>query len=205
MSTHRKRPPTADHPVRKRRSAQEAKAETLSVARRILLERGPDAVTLKNIAAEIGTTHTNLLHHFGTAGEQQSALMLAMVNDLSAALGNTIARLDRREDVPRALVDTMFDAFDQGGAGRLAAWIALSNRLAHFDEVKSAVQNLVGAIEEKFGNGDGEARDEIAAAVLFVALLAFGNAVIGQPLAAMLAREPEAVRGLAERLLPQFL
>lgn len=205
MSTHRKRPPSADHPVRRRRSAQEAKAETLRVARRILLERGPDAVTLKNIAAEIGTTHTNLLHHFGTAGELQSALMLAMVNDLSAALGSTIARLDRREDVPRALVDTMFDAFDQGGAGRLAAWIALSNRLAHFDDVKSAVQNLVGAIEEKFANGDGEARDKIAAAVLFVALLAFGNAVIGQPLATMLAREPDAVRGLAERLLPQFL
>src|SRR5690349_24832832 len=121
MSTSRRRPPP-----RRRRSADEARGEAILVARRLLMERGPYAVTLKAVADELGVSHTNILHHFGTAGELQSELMSTMVHDLAAALMVAVAHLRSDSGAPRALVDMVFDAFDRGGAGRLAAWIALS-------------------------------------------------------------------------------
>ena len=40
----------------------------------LLIEAGPQAVTLKAVAARIGRTHANLLHHFGSAAGLQKAL-----------------------------------------------------------------------------------------------------------------------------------
>ena len=60
--------------VRSRLSQQESRSAALEAARRLLLEQGPQAVTLKAVAAEIGRTHANLLHHFGSAAGLQAEL-----------------------------------------------------------------------------------------------------------------------------------
>jgi AcrR family transcriptional regulator len=206
MSTNKKRLTLgkSERPVRRRRSAAEAKAETLAAARKILLSRGPDAVTLKNVAAELGTTHTNLLHHFGTAGDLQAALMTTMVQDLSDALAQAITRLREDEDSRLGLIETVFEAFDKGGAGRLAAWIALSNKLAHLGQMQKAIVDLVKAIEEIAPDKSDEMHARVTSAVIFVALMAFGDAIIGAPLETMLGRERQAGRKIAAQLLPQF-
>ena len=46
----------------------------LEAARALLVEAGPQAVTLKAVAGRIGRTHANLLHHFGSAAGLQKAL-----------------------------------------------------------------------------------------------------------------------------------
>jgi AcrR family transcriptional regulator len=46
----------------------------LEAARALLIEQGPQAVTLKAVAARIGRTHANLLHHFGSPPGLQKAL-----------------------------------------------------------------------------------------------------------------------------------
>src|SRR5580704_6983261 len=145
LSKKKPRPAT-----RRRRSALEARSEALTSARKLLIEQGPDAVTLKAVAADLGMTHTNLLHHFGTAGELQSELMSAMVRDLASALMEAVAHLRSDAAAPRALVDIVFDAFDKGGAGTLAAWISLSGNLKYLEPVRAAVAELVSAVEEKF-------------------------------------------------------
>jgi AcrR family transcriptional regulator len=207
MSTSKKRLTLGknERPVRRRRSAAEAKAETIAAARKILLSQGPDAVTLKNVAAELGTTHTNLLHHFGTAGDLQTALMTTMVQDLSDALAEAIKRVREDEDSQRGLIETVFDAFDKGGAGRLAAWIALSNKLAHLGQMQKVILDLVKAIEEITPKNSVENHQRVTSAVIFVALMSFGDAVIGAPLETMLGRERQAARKIAAQLLPQFL
>ncbi|HEV2562552.1 MAG TPA: helix-turn-helix domain-containing protein [Rhizomicrobium sp.] len=189
--------------IRRRRSAVEARDEAIAAARELLLAQGPDGVTLKAVAHEIGMTHTNLLHHFGSASELQSALMSAMVRDLSTALGDAVVHLRSDEGAPRALVDMVFDAFDKGGAGQLAAWIALSNKQAHLEPIQQAVGDLVNAIEEKFAPGS-DARQGVTSAVLFIALCAFGDAIIGAPLVDMLGRERAAGRKVTAYLLPKF-
>jgi len=195
----RKRPPR-----RRRRSAEEARDEAVGAAREILLSKGPDAVTLKAVAAEIGMTHTNLLHHFGSAEELQSALMSRMVRDLNAALGDAVAHLRSEEGAPRALVDMVFDAFDKGGAGQLAAWIALSGKQTQLEPVQQAVGELVNAIKDKFAGHSAEAHQGVTSAVLFIALCAFGDAIIGAPLVEMLGRERDAARKITAILLPRF-
>jgi AcrR family transcriptional regulator len=191
-------------PVRRRRTPEEARAEALAAARKLLLQGGPDAVTLQRLAAELGMTHSNLLHHFGSAGELQSALMAMMVHDLTLALDNAVTHLKSDAGAPRALVDMVFDAFDKGGAGKLAAWIVLSGNTAHLESVEKAVDNLVKAVEEKFSLESGDPHLGVTSAVLFLALIAFGDAVIGEPLKDMLERERAAPRKIAALLLPKF-
>lgn len=193
------------HPQpRRRRSAHEARGEVLASARKLLIERGPDAMTLKAVADDLGMSHTNVLHHFGTAGELQSELMSAMVRDLAAALMGAVAHLRSDAGAPRALVDTVFDAFDKGGAGRLAAWIVLSGNLDLLEPVRDAVTELVRALKEKFAHEKGDPHLGVTSAVLLIALVAFGDSVIGDPLKEMLDRERTAARKVAAFLLPKF-
>jgi AcrR family transcriptional regulator len=190
--------------ARRRRSADEARSEALAAARKLLIEQGPEAVTLKAVADEIGVSHTNVLHHFGTAGELESALMSAMVRDLATALAGVADHLRSDVGAPRALVDMVFDAFDKGGAGRLAAWIVLSGNIDHLEPVRNAVTDLVRALQEKFAQERGDPNLGVTSAVLFIALMAFGDSVIGEPLKNMVDREPTSARKVTAFLLPKF-
>jgi AcrR family transcriptional regulator len=190
--------------VRRRRTPDEARAETLASARSLLLREGPDALTVQRVSAEVGMSHTNLLHHFGSALELQSALMGMMVSELTVALDKAVTHFRSDEGAVRALIDMVFDAFDKGGAGHLAAWIALSGKLDHLDPIKKAVQKLVRAVEEKFTAEPGDPHMGVTSAVLFLALVAFGDSVIGGPLKDMLDRERAAPRKIAAILLPKF-
>lgn len=193
-----------EKPRRRRRSPDEARREAVVSARALLLSGGPTAVTLSAVASDIGVTHANLIHHFGSAAGLQSALMGSMVADLNEALGTAVVRLRTDEGAPLELVNAVFDAFAEGGAGRLAAWIAMSGDLSHLEPVRAAVRDLVDAIAEKMGD-DGEARERIGSAVLFIALSAFGEALIGLPLRDMLDQPDDAGRKVVASLLPRFL
>jgi TetR/AcrR family transcriptional regulator, repressor for neighboring sulfatase len=192
-------------PKRRRRAPEEARREALASARRLLIQSGPSAITLKAVGEEIGVTHANLIHHFGSAAELQSALMESMVRDLIDALAAAVVHLRSDAGAPRALVDSVFDAFDRGGAGRLAAWLALSGDMKHFEPVRPAVQDLVNAISEKFAAEGDQTRSRVTSAVLFIALCAFGDSVIGAPLRDMLGRGDDSARKIVARLLPTFL
>ncbi len=193
-------------PVRRRRRApEEARREAVASARALLLEGGATAVTLAAVAQDIGVTHTNLIHHFGSAAGLQSALMGSMVEDLTRALDRAVARLRTDEGAPMELVNAVFDAFDAGGAGKLAAWIVMSGDLSHLDPVRAAVRGLVEAIQEKLGDIDPADAPQVRDAVLFIALSAFGDALIGPPLRGMLDQDADAGRRVVAGLLAQSL
>lgn len=161
-------------------------------------------MTLSAVASDIGVTHANLIHHFGSASGLQSALMVSMVADLNDALAAAVARLRTDEGAPLEVVNAVFDAFIEGGAGRLAAWIAMSGDLSHLEPVREAVQDLVRAISEKVGEC-GETQQTIGSAVLFIALSAFGESLIGRPLRNMLDQPDDATRNIVASLLPHFI
>jgi AcrR family transcriptional regulator len=189
---------------RRRRSAREARDEALAAARKLLIERGPGAVTLKAVADDLGMAHSNLLHHFGTASQLQSELMSLMVRDLEAALMDAVAHLRSDAAAPRTLVDIVFDAFEKGGAGTLAAWISLSGNVQHLEPVRQAVAELVAAIEDQFVHEKSELHTAVTSALLFIGLMAFGDSVIGGQLREMLGRERTAARKVGAFLLPKF-
>ncbi|ATQ44175.1 TetR/AcrR family transcriptional regulator [Caulobacter mirabilis] len=189
---------------RRKRSPEEAREEALTAARELLIESGPTAVTLAAIGKRVGMTHANVIHHFGSAAGLQSALMGSMVRDLTVALGDAVAHVRSDSAAPRALIDIVFDAFDKGGAGRLAAWIALSGDLGHLEPVRQAVTDLVEAIAEKFADEGPSGRRRIQSAVLLIALMAFGDSMIGGPLRGMLGAEDDAGRSITAQVLPSF-
>lgn len=196
--------PPAYVKTRRRRSPDEARAQAIACARQLLIEHGPTGVTLNAVAREIGVTHGNLIHHFGSAAQLQSALMGAMVRDLAKALQTAVTHVRSDANAPRALVDIVFDAFDEGGAGQLAAWLALSNRYEHLEPVREAVGDLVAALDETVRATDG-APQHIPSALLLLTLCAFGDAMIGGPLRGMLGRDAESARRIAAHLLPNLL
>lgn len=111
-------------------------------ARRLLLEAGPQAVTLKGVAEPLGMSHVNLIHHFGSAEGLQTALMGSMQAELRAALADRDYDITDRATA-RRFVDLVFDAF-HGGAGKLTAWIALSGHEAIMDELARMVAEVAG-------------------------------------------------------------
>ena len=194
---------TQPAPKRRKRLGPEVREEGLAAARKLLLDGGPAAVTVASIGREIGMSHANVLHHFGSAASLQSALMESMVNDLTTALDDVVNLLKTDAAAPRTVADKVFDAFDKGGAGQLAAWIVLSGDVGQLEPVRRAVRALVDAIVGQ--STDPGASGRIRSAVLMMALAAFGDAVIGPHLRDMLDEPDDAMRDLIARILPLFL
>lgn len=188
---------------RRKRAGAQVREEALIAARRLLLDGGPAAVTLANVGHEIGMSHANVLHHFGSAAGLQSALMGSMIRDLTNALDNVVELLKTDAAAPRTIADRVFDAFDQGGAGQLAAWIILSGDVEHLEPVRDAVHGLVEAIVGQ--SSDDGAPDRVRAAVLMMAVSAFGDALIGRHVRGMLGQSDDTMRDLIARMLPLFL
>jgi AcrR family transcriptional regulator len=181
-------------PVRRRRTAEDARAEALAAARKLLLEKGPEAVTLKAVSGAVGVTHANLLHHFGSAGALQTELMAMMVRDLGDSMRELIDKVREGEGSPEALVDLTFEAFGAGGAGHLAAWLVLNRETDRLEPIGAVVRDMAVALD---GPNYREAVDK---PILLVTLLAFADAVIGPHLRAMLDLDDKATRNMAVRL-----
>jgi AcrR family transcriptional regulator len=189
---------------RLRRTPEQARSDALKTARQLLLERGPTAITLQSVAASLGMSHTNLIHHFGSAAGLQAALMSEMIAELTSTLERVVKRFRAGQADARELVDLVFEAFDRGGAGRLAAWISLSGATDQLDTlgkiVRAYLRNVeAGAIASR------NAHEHITSASLLVTLAAFGDAVIGESLGAMIGRERKAMRSIIASLLPIVL
>ena len=106
---------------RKRLNSEESRSAALEAARALLLEQGPQAVTLKAVAAKVGRTHANLLHHFGSAAGLQAELALSIADRVTGSIAEAVERARAGEKDVREVVDGTFDAFDREGAGALAA------------------------------------------------------------------------------------
>jgi AcrR family transcriptional regulator len=187
-----------------RRTPEEARTLALASARRLLLAAGPDAITLQAVATDLGMSHTNMIHHFGSAAGLQSQLMRQMMSELTAAIESAVMRLRAGKGEVRDFVDIVFDAFDRGGAGRLAAWIILSgesNRLAAVGEV---VRDYIDSVERGAdpAAGHGDVHERVTSATLFVTMAALGDAILGNQMRRMVGRERDAVRKIIGGLLP---
>ncbi|MBJ6121535.1 TetR/AcrR family transcriptional regulator [Sphingomonas mollis] len=165
----------------------------MDAARALLIESGPQAVTLKAVAARIGRTHANLLHHFGSAAGLQKALAERMAADITATIGEAVlaARAGTRD--PRAIVDLTFDAFDREGAGALASWMILTGNEDALDPILQAIHRLV----DQLAAGTGIGARPIAEETLHLVLMALGDALLGAPMARALGLSRTRARDLA--------
>jgi AcrR family transcriptional regulator len=180
-------------PIRRRLSPEESREAALDAARDLLVELGPQAVTLKAVAARIERTHANLLHHFGSAAGLQKALIERMAGFISTTIRETVLRQREGEQNPREVVDLAFDAFDTGGAGALASWMILSGNEDALDPILKALHDLV----EELAEGHSKDEEPIEDETLTLVLMALGDALFGAPLSRALGVPRERARDLA--------
>jgi AcrR family transcriptional regulator len=165
--------------ARTRLSPQASRAAALQAARTLLIEEGPQAVTLKAVGARIGRTHANLLHHFGSAAELQEALAASMAERVTDRIAMAVLKARAGEADPRNIVDLTFDAFGKEGAGALASWMILSGNRAALNPILTAIQALVN----KVGPQDDR---PVGAVTLALVLSALGDALLGESMATAL-------------------
>ncbi len=177
--------------VRKRLSQEESRTAAIVAARQLLREKGAAAVTLKAVAARIGRTHANLLHHFGSAAGLHRALAESIAKTVADSIHEAIVQRRRGEAQVRDVVDAMFDAFRTEQVGELIGWIALTRQR----EALTPVTDTVAAILADFrAEGDMRAMDQV---ILGLVLLAIGDSLVGPEIAAATGDDPAAVRDIA--------
>lgn len=180
---------------RARLSPVESRAAAIEAARALLLEAGPQAVTLKAVAGRMGRTHANLLHHFGSAAGLQAALARDIGERVTAAIGRSVALTRQGKAEPREIVEGAFDAFDKEGAGQLAAWMILTGNRDALDPVLDAIHRLVDELVE------GHEDRPVAETTLWLVLTALGDSLLGGPMARALGLPSEKARELATQHL----
>jgi len=181
--------------ARERLTSEESRAAALEAARTLLIEEGPQAVTLKAVAARIGKTHANLLHHFGSAAGLQAALARLISERVTAQIGEAVARARAGEADPREVVDRTFDAFGREGGGALAAWMILSGDREALNPILESVHALVDRL------GEGHEDRPVHETTLWLVLAALGDSLLGGPMAEALGLARDKARELARNQL----
>lgn|SRR5512139_2394270 len=184
--------------IRKRLPSEESRLVALEAARNLLIEAGPQAVTLKAVAGRIGRTHANLLHHFGSAAGLQKALAGYLAQSVCATIADAVRASRAGIGSPREVVDLTFDAFDREGAGALASWMLLSGNEDALDPILATIHDLVEELHD-------EGSSALPQLTLNLVLLALGDALLGQQLAKSLGLPRGSARDTAEAMLMQSL
>jgi AcrR family transcriptional regulator len=180
---------------RTRLSPEESRSAALTAARRLLIERGPQAVTLKAVAAEIGRTHANLLHHFGSAAGLQGQLAKSIADSVTASIADAVERARAGETDARVIVDQCFDAFGKEGAGQLAAWMIVTGNRDALNPILESLRSLVSQLTV------GHEEHHVAESTLSLVLNALGDSLLGPAIAEALDLPRDAARDLAAQRL----
>jgi AcrR family transcriptional regulator len=184
---------------RTRLSPEESRSAALTAARELLLAEGPSAVTLKAVAAKIGRTHANLLHHFGSAAGLQGELARSIADSVTAGIAETVERARAGETDARDIVDRTFDVFGKEGAGALAAWMILTGNRDALNPILESIRGLVSQLTV------GHEEHHVAESTLALVLNALGDSLLGTPIADSLGLPRDTARALAADRLRQRL
>ena len=190
--------------IRKRRlPPEESRLAALEAARVLLIEAGPQAVTLKAVAARIGRTHANLLHHFGSAAGLQRDLAAHLAQTVCSTIADAVRASRAGLGSPREVVDLAFDAFDREGAGALASWMILTGNEDALTPIVETIHSLVDEIaaEEASHRGTMAVHEDTLALVL----MAMGDALIGKALSRSLGLKETTARDRALKMLERSL
>ena len=184
---------------RKRLSPEESRSAALGAARELLLAHGPSAVTLKAVAAKIGRTHANLLHHFGSAAGLQGELARSIADSVTANIADAVEHARAGDADARLIVDQTFDVFGREGAGPLAAWMILTGNRDALNPILDSIRGLVAQLSV------GHEEHRVAESTLALVLNALGDALLGGPIAEALGLPRDTARELAAERLRQRL
>jgi AcrR family transcriptional regulator len=113
---------------RRRRTADSARREILDAAGRQLMNEGPDGLRLQAIAADLGISHSSILHHFGSRDGLLDALSIDAFQNLERDLKQSFAT-PPADDPATDFFDQISRILGERGHAQLLAWQLLSGRV----------------------------------------------------------------------------
>ena len=113
-------------PVRRRRSAAETRLAILEAAQRRLLDGGPEAIRLQEIAADAGISHPAILHHFGSREGLVEAMVIRGIGKLQAQFLEGWP--SAKEPDIEGVLDRFYEVASRRGIARMLAWLILSGQ-----------------------------------------------------------------------------
>lgn len=181
--------------TRVRRTPEAARENILAAAEAILVEQGPQAIKLADVAKGAGVVHANVIHHFGSIAGVETALMERMIRRLA----DQVLDILNREDAALGVgAQALFDAFETKGAARLAAWLELTGEGRRMTLVRSVVDEVV---DTRLARDAGVARDAAVDFILLNIIMAVGVGLFGPTLSELLGRPPGRARELALEMI----
>lgn len=112
--------------TRRRRSAAETRIAILEAAERRLLDGGPEAIRLQEIAADVGISHPAILHHFGSREGLVEAMVLRGIERLQTQFLEGWP--SAKEPDIEGVLERFFEVASNRGMARLLAWLILSGQ-----------------------------------------------------------------------------
>jgi AcrR family transcriptional regulator len=112
--------------VRRRRSAAETRIAILDAAERRLLDGGPEAIRLQEIAADAGISHPAILHHFGSREGLVEAMVIRGIGKLQAQFLEGWP--SAKEPDIEGVLDRFYEVASRRGIARMLAWLILSGQ-----------------------------------------------------------------------------
>ncbi len=200
---------------RKRRTAEQARREILDAAQRRLVEGGPDAIRLQDIARDVGISHPAILHHFGSREGLLGALDERAIRALTDDVARVLSVDGKREVTGAQLIERVAQAMEEQGLARLIAWWSLRGPS---EEGSLDTARLVAEAAELIRDrlldsedvpGSSPSLDDLVFGVRLAVVAMFGDALIGDELTQCPAAERAAERHrfrawLADLLLTRF-
>lgn len=193
---------------RRRRTADESRANILDVAAKRLHEYGLEGLNITGVAEEAGISHATLIHHFGSSGGMRDALADKMTADL---IQDLMAAFDAH--VPTSqLTRNVFSNLAEAGHAKLVAWRSLesgnerraqqadaSNTPSTRDlaETQALFQKLLLRAQSALAVKDS---GEVRRVVFLVAIAAVGYGIAGPVLAQVLGIGDEEIGQFPEWL-----
>lgn len=183
--------------VRVRRDAGAARDNILNGAEKLLIEQGPLALKLSEVAAAAGVANASVLHHFGSIEALRAALMERMVGQLIADVMAIADEGGKRDDQQEAVFQALFDVFENRGAARLAAWLELTGEWRRMTHVREAVREVV-VRRASFGDVTPKQAENL---VLISVALAMGVGLFGHSLAELMGKPEGRTRKVGAEVL----
>jgi len=191
---------------RRRLGASDAREVILAAAEALLVESGPEALRLTEIAARAGVTHPNVLYHFGCVAELERQLAQRVAVGLADRITRVFAAADGTPLPVERAVDAVFELFEAGGFARLLAWLALSQNNPTFDVLGSRLELVrasIAAHPALGGEYNVERRRRIVPAIELVIVAAIGYGLVGRTFDELFASEsrPAPVASILSELI----
>jgi AcrR family transcriptional regulator len=177
--------------TRVRRTPEAARENILAAAEVLLVEHGPQAIKLADVAKAAGVVHANVIHHFGSIAGVEAALMERMIRQLADKI---IVGFNAHGASPGFGAQALFDAFEAKGVARLAAWLELTGEGRRMTLVREVVDEVV---QTRLARDVGVERDKIVDFILVNIILAIGVGLFGPTLSELLGRPSGRARELA--------